>query len=87
MSSLNISLVAFATIFGGSMLGVLLRSILPDHHLNPESKEVVKMGMELVLQRPAARRDLAARAIAQESLSISLRLQGEKLGITPLRRQ
>lgn len=30
------------------MLGLYLRSILPDHHLSPESREVVKLGMGLI---------------------------------------
>jgi len=48
MSSLNISLVAFAFIFGGALAGMILRTSLPDHHFSDESKEVVKLGMGLV---------------------------------------
>jgi len=48
MSSLTLSLVAFAFIFGGSLAGMILRTSLPDHHLSAESKEVVKLGMGLV---------------------------------------
>jgi len=48
MSSLTISLVAFAFIFGGALAGMILRPSLPDHHLSAESKEVVKLGMGLV---------------------------------------
>ncbi|MCE9625842.1 MAG: hypothetical protein K8R69_10400 [Deltaproteobacteria bacterium] len=48
MGSINISLVAFAIIFGGALLGLLLRAVLPSHHLSPESKDVVKLGMGLV---------------------------------------
>ena len=48
MSSLTISLVAFAFIFGGALAGMILRTSLPDHHLSAESKEVVKLGMGLV---------------------------------------
>jgi hypothetical protein len=48
MSSLTISLVAFAFIFGGALAGMILRTSLPDHHFSAESKEVVKLGMGLV---------------------------------------
>ena len=48
MSSLTISLVAFAFMFGGALAGMVLRTSLPDHHLSAESKEVVKLGMGLV---------------------------------------
>jgi len=48
MSSLNISLVAFAFIFGGALAGMILHTSLPDHHLSAESKDVVKLGMGLV---------------------------------------
>jgi hypothetical protein len=48
MSSLTISLVAFAFIFGGALAGMILRTSLPDHHLSAESKDVVKLGMGLV---------------------------------------
>jgi len=48
MSSLSISCIVFACIFTGTLLGMLLRSFLPKHHLSPESKDVVKLGMGLV---------------------------------------
>jgi hypothetical protein len=48
MSSLTLSWVAFAFIFGGALAGMILRSSLPDHHLSTESREVVKLGMGLV---------------------------------------
>ena len=48
MSSITISLIVFAGVYGSAMLGILLRSVLPDHHLSAESKETVKLGMGLV---------------------------------------
>ena len=48
MSSLTISLVAFAFIFGGALAGMILRASLPDHHFSADSKDVVKLGMGLV---------------------------------------
>jgi hypothetical protein len=48
MSALTITLLGFACVFGGALLGVLLRTRLPHHHLSAESKDVVKLGMGLV---------------------------------------
>ena len=43
-----ISWITFACIFGGALLGMLLRKLLPEHHLDADSKSVVNMGMALV---------------------------------------
>src|SRR5262245_46067819 len=48
MSSLEIAGITFACIFGGALLGMFLRTLLPDHHLSAESKDVVKVGMGLI---------------------------------------
>src|SRR5262249_1299837 len=40
--------IVFAFVFGGAVLGLFLRSTLPDHHLSSESKDVVKLGMGLL---------------------------------------
>jgi hypothetical protein len=36
MSSITISVIAFACIFGGVLFGMLLRRTLPQHHLSTE---------------------------------------------------
>ena len=48
MSPVGISATVFVSVFGGALAGVGLRSILPPHQLNRESKEVVKLSMGLV---------------------------------------
>ena len=48
MSSLAITGIIFACVFGGTLLGMLLRAVLPEQHLGGESKEVVKLGMGLI---------------------------------------
>ena len=40
--------IVFACVFGGALLGTFLRAVLPAHHLSPESKDVVKLGMGLI---------------------------------------
>jgi len=48
MSSTTISLIVFACVFGGALLGIFLHASLPQHHLSNESKDIVKLGMGLV---------------------------------------
>ncbi len=48
MSSIAISSIVFVVVFGGAMLGMFLRTVLPKHHLDEESKDLVKLGMGLV---------------------------------------
>jgi len=44
MSPLAISVAAFACIFGGAFVGMYLRSKLPGHHLDGDTKDVVRLG-------------------------------------------
>jgi hypothetical protein len=48
MSSITVSSIVFAVVFGGALVGMYLRAVLPQHHLSAESKEAVKLGMGLV---------------------------------------
>jgi Protein of unknown function (DUF4239) len=48
MSSITVSLIVFACVFGGALLGILLHASLPQHHLAADSKDIVKLGMGLV---------------------------------------
>ena len=48
MSSVTISLIVFACVFGGALLGIFLQAVLPRHHLSADTKDVVKLGMGLV---------------------------------------
>jgi hypothetical protein len=48
MSSITIGLIVFACVFGGSLLGMVLRTVVPQHHLDQESRNVVNLGMGLV---------------------------------------
>src|SRR5215468_3034950 len=48
MSPMAISWIVFGVIFGGALLGMTLRRLLPEHHLSQDSKDVVKLGMGLI---------------------------------------
>jgi len=48
MSPIMVGLIVFACILGGALLGMALRKIAPDHHLDPKSQEVVKLGIGVI---------------------------------------
>jgi hypothetical protein len=48
MSPTVIGLSVFACVFGGALLGMALRRIAPDHHLDSKSQEVVKLGVGVI---------------------------------------
>jgi hypothetical protein len=48
MSSISISTIVFASVFGGALIGMFIRAVLPQQHLSSDSKDVVKLGMALV---------------------------------------
>ena len=48
MNSLTISLLIFACVFGGALLGMFLRAVLHERHLSADSKDVVKLGTGLI---------------------------------------
>jgi hypothetical protein len=48
MSPVAISCVTLVFAFGGALLGMLLRAVLPENHLSSDSKDVVKVGIGLI---------------------------------------
>jgi hypothetical protein len=48
MNYLLISLLAFALIFGGALVGAVVRPLLSEQHLHPDSRDVVKMATGLI---------------------------------------
>ena len=48
MSAMAIGGCVFACVFGGALLGMALRGLLPDGHLSADSKDVVRLGMGLL---------------------------------------
>lgn len=48
MSSIIFGLIAFVCVFGGAILGLFLRHILPDHHIGDDSKDTIKTGIAIV---------------------------------------
>jgi hypothetical protein len=48
MDSTVIAAVVFAATFGGALVGILLRSVLPEPHLSSDSKDVIKLGTGLI---------------------------------------
>ncbi len=48
MSSIAVSLITFAVVFGGALLGIALRAVLPSDELIDDSRDVVKLGVGLI---------------------------------------
>jgi hypothetical protein len=48
MNPTLVGLIVFACTFGGVLLGMWLRTALPEHHLNNESRDTVKLGAGLI---------------------------------------
>jgi uncharacterized membrane protein (DUF485 family) len=48
MSSIASSSIVFAVVFGGGLLGMFLRKLLPQNHLSDDSKGIVMIAMGLV---------------------------------------
>ena len=48
MSSITMSSIVFACVFGGALVGLLLHAVRPHHHLGADTKDIVKLGMGLV---------------------------------------
>src|SRR6516162_396548 len=40
--------IVFALVFGSALLAMFVRNALPEHHLNTDSKDVVKLGVALI---------------------------------------
>jgi hypothetical protein len=48
MNPLPISGIVLACVFGGAILGMILRALVHEKHLSAESKDLVKLGMGLI---------------------------------------
>jgi len=48
VSPTEIALIVFGCVFGGTLLGMFLRVVMPEHHLSEDSKDVIKLGMGLI---------------------------------------
>ena len=48
MSSIEMSAITLVLVFGGAVLGLLIRRRLPEHHQIADTKDVVRLGMGLV---------------------------------------
>lgn len=48
MSAASISLIVFGCVFGGALLGLGLRKVLPEPHRSGESKDLVRAGTGLI---------------------------------------
>jgi hypothetical protein len=48
VSPMMMSVIVFACVFGGTIVGIFLRKRLPEHHLSGATKDVVRLGTGLI---------------------------------------
>jgi Protein of unknown function (DUF4239) len=48
VSPFEVGCIVLACVFGGAILGMAIHTLLPEQHLNTESKDVIKLGMGLI---------------------------------------
>jgi hypothetical protein len=48
MTPTTIGVISAACIFGGALIGLWLQRLLPKHHLNKESQDVMKLGAGVI---------------------------------------
>jgi hypothetical protein len=48
MSPLIVTCIVFGALCAGAILGMVLRTLLPEHHLEAESKDLIKVAMGLI---------------------------------------
>src|SRR5271156_1403088 len=48
MNALAVGGVVFAIVFGGALLGICLRAVLPEHHLSADSKDIIRISMAMI---------------------------------------
>jgi hypothetical protein len=48
MSSVAVGLIVFGSLFCGALLGIVLHSRLPSHHLSEDSKHLVEVGIGII---------------------------------------
>ncbi len=81
MSSLTISLIALACIFGGTLLGMAFRHFLPEHHLSEDTQDSVKLGIGMIATLTALVLGLliASAKGTFDTMTNELRLTGSKI--------
>ncbi len=77
MSSIEVSGFVFACVFGGSLLGMSLRAVLPEHHLSAETRDTIKLGTGLIAT-------MAALVLGLLIASAKSSFDAEKSGFTQM---
>jgi hypothetical protein len=48
MTTIGTAATIFCCVFGGALAGMGLRAIIPEHHLDPETRDLIKLGVGLI---------------------------------------
>src|SRR5512137_2149248 len=81
MGSVTLALIVLACIFGGALVGLVLRAFLPNHHLSDESKDVVRLGTGMIATMAALVLGLliASAKGTFDTMTTELRQAGSKI--------
>ena len=81
MNTLSISLIALACIFGGTLLGMIFRALLPKDHLNDDTRDAIKLGIGMIATMAALVLSLMISSAkgAFDTLNNGLRNTGTKI--------
>ena len=72
MNPIIVAIIVFTCTFGGALLGMRLRTILPGHHFDDQSKDTVKVGIGLIATMTAL---VLAPSLRLPRLPLMLRTQ------------
>ena len=66
MNNLAIAGLVFAIVFGGALLGMYLRAVLPEHHLSADSKDIIRIFTAMIATLSALASGWVTDCLGQE---------------------
>ncbi len=86
MSPTIVGMIVFACTLGGALVGNWLRSVLPEQHLNNESKDTVKLGIGLIATMTALVLGLVTASAKSSFDAASTEVRDTAMGLLTLDR-
>ena len=86
MTPTSVGILVFICVFGGAMLGMWLRTILPKNHLDPESRDTVKVGIGLIATMTALVLGLVTASAKSSFESVNAAVKQTSINILTLDR-
>jgi hypothetical protein len=86
MTSLAIAAVVLACVFGGALVGLALRALLPTGHLGDDTKDIVKLGISLLATLSALVLGLLVSSARDSFTNVSTQLTNVAVTVVELDR-